>query len=50
MKYTILLVFLTGCSWYKTMPQDTWPEELLEEVIEYQTGVDVDLTIFSPEE
>lgn len=43
------LMFLTSCSILKKYPQDNIVEEIAEEVIEMKTGLDIDLSPFSPE-
>lgn len=48
---TVLGVSVVGCNWkiWKNYPQDNIVEEIIEEVIEGKTGLDIDLSPFSPE-
>jgi hypothetical protein len=45
----ILGVTLPGCSMIKKYPQDNFVEEIIEEAIEQKTGLDIDLSPYSPE-
>lgn len=51
MKYSLvfILVFLSSCALLKDYPQDNIVEEIVEDVIQKETGVDLDLSPFSPE-
>ena len=45
-----MIPLLSGCTLLTDYPSDNFGEELIEEVIEYKTGKEVDLSPFSPEE
>jgi len=45
-----LLGITVSCNLLKSYPHDNFIEEFIEEIIEYKTGFDIDLTPFSPEE
>lgn len=45
----VVSFFLYACSTYKHYPQDNPIEEIVEEVIEKETGIDIDLSPFSDE-
>jgi len=48
-----LVLFTTSCSYvskmWKSYPQDNVVEEITEDIIENQTGLDLDLSPFSQE-
>lgn len=49
----VIGVCVGGCSWVNTklgFNQDNPVEEFIEDVIEYKTGIDIDLSLDSPEE
>lgn len=48
---TIFAGVVTGCNWklWKHYPQDNFVEEIIEDVIEHKTGIDIDISPFSPE-
>jgi len=48
---TIFAGVVTGCNWklWKNYPQDNFVEEIIEDVIEHKTGIDIDLSPFSDE-
>ncbi len=43
---------VTACNWklWKYYPEDNFVEEIIEDVIEHKTGVDIDLSPFSDED
>lgn len=41
---------LYSCNSLKNYPQDNFVEEIVEDVIEEKTGLDIDLSPFTPEE
>jgi len=45
------LCILASCSfgWLKNYPQDNFVEEMVEDVIKHETGLDIDITPFSSE-
>lgn len=43
------LILLFSCSYFEKLPEDSLLEELVEDVIEHYTGIDVDLTPNSKE-
>lgn len=43
------MLCLTSCQWWKNYPSDNIAEEIVEEIIESKTGMDIDLSPFSPE-
>lgn len=43
---SLTLLFTCGCSWYA---EDNLAEEIVEEIVEYKTGAQIDLTPWSPE-
>lgn len=45
-----IILLLGSCSLMKNYDPDNFGEEFIEELIEYKTGVDVDLSPFSPEQ
>lgn len=48
----LICLVISGCSsfgWMKNYPQDNIVEEIIEEIIESKTGLDIDLTPRSPE-
>lgn len=47
--FVVAIPFFCGCSNWKNYKSDNFVEEILEEVIEMKTGLDVDLSPFSPE-
>lgn len=49
--FLLTLPLLMGCQsrWLGWYPQDNFIEEIAEDVIESKTGVDVDLSPFTPE-
>jgi len=49
--FLLTLPLLVGCHsrWMSWYPQDNFIEEIAEDVIESKTGVDVDLSPFTPE-
>lgn len=52
-KYIIILALLpliSGCYLLEKYKEDNIVEEILEEIIEAKTGLDIDLTPFSPED
>ncbi len=50
MKYIALFVFLVGCDWWNShYPPDNIIEEIGEQIIENETGMDLDLSPNSPE-
>lgn len=38
-----------GCSYLKHYPQDNIIEEIAEDVLQHETGIDIDFTPYSPE-
>jgi len=48
---TVLAGAVVGCNWkvWKNYPQDNIVEEIIEEVIESKTGLDIDLSPSTPE-
>jgi len=48
----VAFMFLMGVAYYVgiPIPQDSAPEEIFEEVLELQTGVEIDLSPMSPEQ
>lgn len=48
--FLFLILFSCSCTAIKNYPQDNLVEEIVEEVIEYKTGLDIDLSPFSPEQ
>jgi len=46
---SVLVTYLIGCAMIRNIPQDSVPEEILEQVIEGYTGLDLDLTPRSSE-
>lgn len=42
--YMILPMILSGCSLFDALPDDNFVEEYIEDVIEEQTGVEIDFT------
>lgn len=52
MKKIFLLTVLSSCGYvndYLGLEDDNWGEEIVEEIIDSQIGVDIDLTPGSPE-
>lgn len=50
MKYAFVLILLFGCDWWNThYPADNIVEEIGEQIIEQETGLDIDLSPNSPE-
>lgn len=49
MKYILFFVCLCSCELLKKYPQDNIVEEIAEDVIRVETGIDVDLSPFTPE-
>ena len=46
----VLLITIIGCSgFWKNYPQDNIVEEIVEEVIDKETGLDIDLSPFTPD-
>lgn len=43
------LAVVSGCAWPSWLPQDSVPEEIVEEVIKEKTGLDIDLSPYTPE-
>ena len=46
----LVVVFLTSCESIKSYPEDNIIEEFIEEIIEKESGWDLDLTPFTPED
>ncbi len=48
---TVLTGAIVGCNWkvWKNYPQDNIVEEIIEEVIESKTGLEIDLSPSTPE-
>lgn len=49
MKYFLLLVCLCSCELLKKYPQDNIIEEIAEDVLKHETGIDVDFSPGTPE-
>lgn len=50
MKYIIILLILTSCEWLeKNYPPDNAFEEISEDIIRSETGIDTDLSPSTPE-
>lgn len=51
LSYTFIgmLFVFSGCNFFKSYPQDNIAEEIVEEVIEAKTGLDLDLSPLTPE-
>lgn len=43
------LCMISGCSLLKKYPQDNIVEEIVEDAIEKETGIDIDLSPLTPE-
>ncbi len=46
---SLLGAIVAGCSYLSKYPQDNMLEEITEDLIEKETGIDIDLSPFSPE-
>lgn len=50
MKYAFVLLFLCSCTWWNSWyPADNPIEEIGEQIIKQETGLDLDLSPNSPE-
>lgn len=50
MKYAFVLILLFGCDWWNSWyPADNFVEEIGEQIIENETGLDLDLSPNTPE-
>lgn len=50
--FAFVLIFITSCTVFKDIPEDSWPEEIAEQIIEGKLGLtsgSIDLTPSSPE-
>jgi len=45
----MLSAIVASCSYFSWYPQDNVVEEIVEELIKKETGIDIDLSPFSPE-